>query len=70
MLDLKLAWTSRTPVSFEITDSRIRGSNEIAYLTASYKTMFSSAEDSTPRQALEAICGYCESGTLRGLSLS
>ena len=35
----------------EITDRRIRGSNEIAYLTASYKTTFSSAEDSTPRQA-------------------
>ncbi len=38
--------------SIEVTDRRIRGSNEIAYLTASYKTMFSSAEDSTPRQAL------------------
>ena len=36
----------------ESTDRRIRGSNEIAYLTASYKTTFSSAEDSTPRQAL------------------
>jgi len=36
----------------EITDCRIRGSNEIAYLTASYKTTFSSAEDSTPKQAL------------------
>jgi ketosteroid isomerase-like protein len=36
----------------EITDRRVRGSNEIAYLTASYKTTFSSAEDSTPRQAL------------------
>jgi ketosteroid isomerase-like protein len=35
----------------EITDRRIRGSNEIAYLTASYKTTFSSAEDPTPRQA-------------------
>ncbi|WP_433969534.1 nuclear transport factor 2 family protein [Tunturiibacter gelidiferens] len=38
--------------SIEITDRRIRGSNEIAYLTASYKTTFSSAEDSTPRQLL------------------
>lgn len=38
--------------SIEITDRRIRGSNEIAYLTACYKTTFSSAEDSTPRQAL------------------
>ena len=36
----------------EITDRRIRGSNEIAYLTASYKTTFSSAEDSTPKQVL------------------
>jgi ketosteroid isomerase-like protein len=36
----------------EITDCLIRGSNEIAYLTASYKTTFSPAEDSTPRQAL------------------
>jgi ketosteroid isomerase-like protein len=35
----------------EITDRRIRGSNEIAYLTASYKTTFSSAEESAPRQA-------------------
>ena len=38
--------------SIEITDRRIRGSNEIAYLTANYKTLFSSAEDSTPRRAL------------------
>src|SRR5258708_5630183 len=38
--------------NIEITDRRIRGSNEIAYLTASYKTTFSSPEDSTPRQAL------------------
>jgi ketosteroid isomerase-like protein len=36
----------------EITDRRIRGSNEIAYLTASYKTTFSSTDDSTPKQAL------------------
>ena len=36
----------------EITDRRIRGSNEIAYLTASYKTTFSSAEDSTPRRSV------------------
>jgi ketosteroid isomerase-like protein len=35
----------------EISDRRIRGSNEIAYLTASYRTTFSSAEDFTPRQA-------------------
>lgn len=38
--------------SVEITDRRIRGSNEIAYLTASYKTSFSSAEDSTSRQVV------------------
>jgi ketosteroid isomerase-like protein len=36
----------------EITDRRIRGSSEIAYLTATYKTTFSSAEDSTSRHAL------------------
>ncbi len=36
----------------EIIDRRIRGSNDVAYLTAGYKTTFSSAEDSTPRQAL------------------
>ena len=36
----------------EISDRRIRGSNEIAYLTASYRATFSSAEDFTPRQAL------------------
>jgi len=35
----------------EITDRRIRVSNEIAYLTSNYKTTSSSAEDSTPRQA-------------------
>ena len=35
----------------EIADRRIRGSNEIAYLRASYKTTFSSAEDPAPRQA-------------------
>ena len=38
--------------SIEISDCRVRSSNEIAYLTASYKTTFSSAKDSTPRQAL------------------
>jgi ketosteroid isomerase-like protein len=43
-------WTTRIH-DIEITDRRIRGSNEIAYLTASYKTTFSSAEDSTNRQA-------------------
>jgi ketosteroid isomerase-like protein len=38
--------------SIEITDRRIRGSNEIAYLTASYRTTFSLTEDSICRQAL------------------
>jgi ketosteroid isomerase-like protein len=38
--------------SVQISDLRIRGSNQIAYLTASYKTTFSSGEDPTPRQAL------------------
>jgi ketosteroid isomerase-like protein len=37
--------------SIEITDRRIRGSNEIAYLTASFRTTFSPAEDSIRRQA-------------------
>ena len=36
--------------SVEITGRRIRGSNEIAYLTASYRTTL--AEDSTPKEAL------------------
>jgi ketosteroid isomerase-like protein len=38
--------------SIEITDRRIRGSNEIAYLTASYRTTFSLPDDSIPKQAL------------------
>jgi ketosteroid isomerase-like protein len=38
--------------SIEITDRRIRGSNDIAYLTANYKTTLSSTENSTPRQLL------------------
>ena len=36
----------------EITDCRIRGSNETAYLTANYKTTFSTAGDSTATQVL------------------
>jgi len=39
-------------LGIEITDLRIRGSKDIAYLTASYKTTFTSAEDSTVRYAL------------------
>lgn len=35
----------------KIINRRVRGSKEIAYLTASYKTTFSSAEESMPRQA-------------------
>ncbi len=49
------AWmTCGTPRihSIEITERRIRGSNEIAYLTANYKTTFSLTEGSTPRQSL------------------
>ena len=54
----------------EIIDLRIRGSNEIAYLTASYKTTFSSAQDSPLGKPSEAIWGYCESGPVPGLLLS
>jgi ketosteroid isomerase-like protein len=36
--------------SIEISDRRIRGSNEIAYLTASYKTKLSAAENRTGAQ--------------------
>jgi len=38
--------------SIEITERRIRGSNEIAYLTAHFKTTFSFREDPNPRQSL------------------
>jgi len=38
--------------SIEITDRRVRGSNEIGYLTANCKTAFSSAQDSIPRQTI------------------
>ena len=48
----EMARTTTRIHCIEITDRRIRGSNEIAYLTASYKTTFSLAEDSTLRQAL------------------
>jgi ketosteroid isomerase-like protein len=36
----------------EITGRHIRGSNEIAYLTANFKTTFSSQEDPTPKQII------------------
>ena len=48
----QLARGTTTIQSIEITNRCIRSSNEIAYLTASYKTTFASAEDSTSRQAL------------------
>ena len=38
--------------SIEIADCSIRGSNDIAYLTASYKTKLSSAQNGTSRQIL------------------
>jgi len=38
--------------AIEISNRRIRGSDEIAYLTASYKTVFSSVEYSTARLAV------------------
>lgn len=37
--------------SIEITDRNIRGSDEIAYLTANYRTTLSLAADSIPREA-------------------
>jgi ketosteroid isomerase-like protein len=49
------AWIVRRATrihSIEITERRIQGSTEIAYLTANYKTTFSLREDSTPRQSL------------------
>jgi ketosteroid isomerase-like protein len=49
--------------SIEITDRRIRGSNDIAYLTANYKTTLSSAEDSTPRQLLGSHLWILRNGT-------
>src|SRR5438874_12294311 len=56
--------------SIEITNRLIRGSNEIAYVTAKYKTAFSLPEDSTPRQSLGSHLGYCKNRPIRGLSLS
>jgi ketosteroid isomerase-like protein len=48
----QMAHGTTTIYNIEITHRRIRGSNEFAYLTASYKTTFSSTEDLTPRQAI------------------
>ena len=47
----QMAREKTTLHSVEITDRRIRGSNEIAYLTASYRTAFSSVDDPICRQA-------------------
>ena len=49
------AWMARGSTrihSIEITERHIRGSNEIAYLTANYKTTFPSTQDSTRRQVV------------------
>jgi ketosteroid isomerase-like protein len=48
----QMARATTTIHRIEITNRRIRGSNKIAYLTANYKTTFSSGKDSTSRQAL------------------
>jgi ketosteroid isomerase-like protein len=48
----QLAQGSTRIHGIEISNRRIRGSDEIAYLTARYKTTFSLPEDSTPRQVL------------------
>jgi ketosteroid isomerase-like protein len=48
------AWMARGSTrihSIEITERHIRGSNEIAYLTANYKTTFSLKDDSTLRKS-------------------
>lgn len=37
--------------TIDIANRRIRGSGQFAYLTADYRTTFSSAEDPTPKQA-------------------
>jgi ketosteroid isomerase-like protein len=37
--------------SIEISERRIRGSNELAYLTANYKTTFSLGENSAPTRS-------------------
>jgi ketosteroid isomerase-like protein len=48
------AWMARGSTrihSIHTTERHIRGSNEIAYLTANYKTTFSLKEDSTLRKS-------------------
>jgi ketosteroid isomerase-like protein len=49
----------------EISDRRIRGSNEIGYLTANFKTTFSSQEDPTPKQILGSHLWILRKGTGR-----
>src|SRR5215471_10443119 len=48
----QLAHGTRRVQSIEISACRIPGSDEIAYLTAHYKTTFSSAEQPAPKQLL------------------
>jgi len=48
----QLALGTKRIHSIEISGPRIRGSNEIAYLTANYKTTFSSTEQPAAKQAL------------------
>lgn len=49
-VSMRLAHKATRIHGIEITDRRIRGSNTLAYLTANYKTTFSSAADSMLRQ--------------------
>ena len=49
--------------SIEIGGRRIRGSNEIAYLTANYKTTFSSTEESPPAQGLGSHLWILQKGS-------
>jgi ketosteroid isomerase-like protein len=51
----------------EISGRRIRGSNEIAYLTANFKTTFHRKKTPLPNKPSETIYGYCERGPIHGL---
>jgi ketosteroid isomerase-like protein len=46
----RIAQQAKRVHCIEINDRQVRGSNDIAYLTAGYKTTFSLGEDSTPLQ--------------------
>jgi uncharacterized protein (TIGR02246 family) len=48
----QFAQGTRRVQSIEISACRIRGSNEIAYLTAHYKTILFSVEQSAPKELL------------------